>query len=50
MRAIDIHAAAQELLGRRLLRSSVRGILSAHTLGNDQRFIRMRRGLYQLRR
>jgi hypothetical protein len=49
MRTIDIHAAAQQLLGRPLLRSSVRGILSAHTLGNDQRFIRIRRGLYEPR-
>jgi len=50
IRTIEIHAAAQQLLGRPLLRSSVRGILSAHTVGNDHRFIRIRRGLYQLGR
>ena len=49
MRTIEIHEAAQQLLGRPLLRSSVRGILSAHTLGDDHRFTRIRRGLYQLR-
>jgi hypothetical protein len=49
MRTIEIHAAAQQLLGRPLLRSSVRGILSAHTLADDHRFTRIRRGLYQLR-
>jgi hypothetical protein len=48
MRTIEIHAAASELLGRPLVRSSVRGILSAHTLGGDRRFRRLRRGLYQL--
>ena len=48
MRTIEIHDAAQQLLGRPLLRSSVRGILSAHTLGDDHRFTRIRRGLYQL--
>src|SRR5262249_35440202 len=49
MRTIEIHDGAQGLLGRPLLRSSVRGILSAHTLGNDQRFYRTRRGIYQVR-
>jgi len=49
MRTIEIHAAAQELLGRPLLRSSVRGILSNYTLACDRRFIRIRRGRYQLR-
>jgi hypothetical protein len=49
MRTIEIHAAAEELLGRPLLRSSVRGILSSHTLGGDHRFTRLRRGVYQLR-
>jgi hypothetical protein len=48
MRTIEIHAAAQQLLGRPLLRSSVRGTLSSHTLRDGQRFIRVRRGLYQL--
>jgi hypothetical protein len=48
MRTIEIHAAASELLGRPLVRSSVRGILSAHTLGGDRRFQPVRRGLYQL--
>jgi hypothetical protein len=49
MRTIEIHAAAEEHLGRPLLRSSVRAILSAHTLGGDHRFTRLRRGIYQLR-
>ena len=48
MRTIEIHAAAEELLRRPLLRSSVRGILSAHTLGCDRRFTRLQRGIYQL--
>ncbi len=48
MRTIEIHAAAEQLLGRPLLRSSVRGILSARTLGRDRRFTRLRRGVYQL--
>jgi hypothetical protein len=48
MRTIEIHGAAETLLGRSLLRSSVIGILSAHTLGNAHRFTRIRRGLYQL--
>ena len=50
MRTIEIHAAAEELLGRPLLRSSVRGILSAHTLGSGHHFNRLRRGVYELRR
>ncbi len=49
MRTIEVHAAAEALLGRPLLRSSVRGILSSHTFGGDHRFTRLRRGVYQLR-
>jgi hypothetical protein len=50
MRTIEIHAAATKLLGRPLLRSSVRGILSAHALGGDRRFRRLRQGVYELSR
>jgi hypothetical protein len=48
MRAAEIHAAANELLGRPLLWSSVKGILSAYTLGGDRRFRRRGRGVYEL--
>jgi len=44
----DIHTAAQCLSGQPLLRTSVKGILSAYTLGGDRRFRRLRRGIYEL--
>ena len=48
MRAREIHAAANELLGRPLHWSSVKGILSAYALGGDRRFRRVRRGVYEI--
>ncbi len=48
MRAREIHAAASELAGSPLHWSSVKGILSAYTLGGDHRFRRIRRGVYEL--
>ncbi len=48
MRAHEIHAAAAELIGAPILWSSVKGILSAHTIGGDRRFRRIRRGCYEL--
>jgi hypothetical protein len=44
----EIHTRACELIGRPLLRSSVKGILSAYTLGGDHRFRRVRHGVYEL--
>ena len=49
MRASEIHAAANTLF-EPLRWSSVKGILSAYTLGGDRRFSRIRRGVYELRR
>ncbi len=48
MRACEIHAAAAELIGESTRWSSVKGILSAHTIGGDRRFRRVRRGCYEL--
>ncbi len=48
MRACEIHAAAAELIGESISWSSVKGILSAHTIGGDRRFRRIRRGCYEL--
>jgi hypothetical protein len=48
MRAREIHAAAEQLLGRSLRWPSVRGILSAYTIGGDRRFRRVTRGTYEL--
>jgi len=50
MRACEIHATATEVLGAQLRWRSVKGILSAHTIGGDKRFRRVRRGVYELRR
>jgi hypothetical protein len=50
MRACEIHAAANELLGFPLRWRSVKGILSAYTIGGDRRFRRVRRGVYELAR
>jgi len=50
LRASEIHAAANTLLGRPLRWQSVKGILSAYTLGGDRRFRRLRRGVYELAR
>ena len=48
MRAREIHAASAELVGESIRWSSVKGILSAHTIGGDRRFRRIRRGCYEL--
>jgi hypothetical protein len=48
LRVCEIHAAANKLLGCPLRCSSVKGILSAYTLGGDRRFKRLRRGVYEL--
>lgn len=48
MRACEIHAAAAELIGEAISWSSVKGILSTHTIGGDLRFRRIRRGCYEL--
>ena len=38
MRAHEINAGAAELIGAPILWSSVKGILSAHTIGGDHDF------------
>ena len=48
MRPLEIHAGVERMLGRPVRWASVKGILSAYTLGGDQRFRRCRRGLYGL--
>ena len=48
MRACEIHTAAAELIGEPIRWSSVKGILSAHTIGCDRRFRRIRRRCYEL--
>ena len=48
MRAREIHAAAELLLGRPLLWTSAKGTLAANASGDDPRFRRVRRGVYEL--
>ena len=48
LRAKEIHALATSICGEPLCWSSVKGILSAYTLGGDRRFRRVRRGVYEL--
>jgi hypothetical protein len=48
MRTREIHAAAAELVGESIKWSSVKGILSSHTIGADRRFRRIHRGCYEL--
>jgi hypothetical protein len=50
LRACEIHAAARELLGVPLRWRSVKGILSAYTIGGDRRFRRVGHGVYELAR
>jgi hypothetical protein len=50
MRARAIHAAAERRLGEPLRWSSVRGVLSAYTIGGDGRFRRIGHGRYELTR
>jgi hypothetical protein len=48
--SVVVHAAATEFLGAPLPSRSVKGILSAHTIGGDKRFRRVRHGMYELAR
>jgi hypothetical protein len=48
MRACEIHATATELVGAPLRWRSVKGILSAYTIGGGKRFRRVRHGVYDL--
>jgi hypothetical protein len=48
MRVSEIDAAAAELLGEPFHGSSVKGILSAYTVGGDRRFRRVAHGVYEL--
>jgi hypothetical protein len=48
MRVHEIHAAAELLLGKSIRSASVRGVLSAYTIGGDHRFRRLGRGAYLL--
>ena len=47
MRAREIHAAAEQLAGKSLLRNSVKAALAAGTSGDWPRFERVRDGVYQ---
>ena len=48
MRAYEIHASAEQLLGERLRWTSVKATLAAYAAGRQPRFRRIRRGYYQL--
>jgi hypothetical protein len=48
MRACGVYAAARELNGGPLFWHSVKGVLSAYTIGEDRRFCRVGYGIYQL--
>ena len=47
MRVREIHAAAQEIVGKTLLRTSVKAALAVGTTGRSPRFQRVRHGVYQ---
>ena len=47
MRAREIHAAAEELAGAALLRTSVKAALAGGVSGDSPRFQRVRHGVYQ---
>jgi len=47
LRVRDIHAAVEVLLGDPVPFSSVNEALSTHTSGRDQRFRRVRYGVYE---
>jgi hypothetical protein len=49
MRAHEIHTTAECIAGKALFSSSVKGILSAHTIGGDRRFHRIGHGWYEQR-
>ncbi len=44
----DIHGAVKCVLDDSVPLSSVKDALSAHAVGGDQRFKRVRRGIYEL--
>jgi hypothetical protein len=48
MRAKDIHAAVEALVGEPVPRSSVKGALADHVSGSSRRFVRVSRGRYML--
>jgi hypothetical protein len=47
MRASEVFAAARELHGGALLWHSVKGALSAYTIGGDRRLRRVGHGIYE---
>jgi len=49
MRAREIHAAAEQLAGESLRRTSVKAILAANAEGHESRFERVRRGHYRIK-
>ncbi len=48
MRVREVHAAVEELHGERVPFSSVNEALSTHAIGRDQRFRRVRYGIYEM--
>jgi hypothetical protein len=48
MRAKDIHAVVEALVGEPVPRSSVKGALATNVLGSSRRLIRVARGRYVL--
>jgi hypothetical protein len=48
MRARDIHAAAERMLGEVVAWSSVKGALASNVSGSSLRFVRVARGRYVL--
>jgi len=46
----EVHAAVERLLGELVPRSSVKDALSAHAIGGNRQFRRIRRGCYELAR
>jgi hypothetical protein len=48
MRATDIHAAVEALLGEPVPRSSVKGALASNVSGSSPRLVRIARGRYVL--
>jgi hypothetical protein len=48
MRAKDIHAAVEVLVGERVPRSSVKGALASNVEGSSGRLVRVARGRYVL--
>jgi hypothetical protein len=49
MRAREIHAAAEQLAGKRLRWTSVKAALAADSVGSEARFERVRRGDYRIK-